>query len=552
MAWNEYADSWWLKPRPNADGTQEFTQAFMQSFALAYQERQRRLDRQLDEKRLKLAEQSQDLNHQIQLHEMNDTQADEEMFVRSATEIKEKSGKELSDYQAPAFRTTKYSNAWQTAFQNKLSTDIEYRIQDEFLKKANTLDPDLAAEVMTLFKSEGNKISRPVIDSLSDAMTMQNKRKIELSTADELLRFGMPRTTSAEANAQAIAKYKSLAQQARAFGNTEAANQYDSMVSSITEQTAKQNLRVETYTDEQGRTQTRVIQGTGSASPGTQQPRSALLAARKALDLSNTLLSNLTPGSVGIAGKLTDIVVNRGLAQIFPELHEGQVASAQAMLRLFKANLIKTMRSDSNISEKEVQRIESAVPTDALASYEDIVARMVTLQQEQRQFAKYDALASGQPIAEWMLSLSEIRDMVKQGTITEAQALDLQQKYHPHWNLEVKYGADKGTPVSDAKTIPEKQAVIPKPAASQTPIAPPVNTPAPPPMEFNGSTFETPTVPVSPQKKQEVAPVKETKKSKYNWTLASATDYLIAVGTKKVPRDDEKAEDAKRFIDEHQ
>jgi hypothetical protein len=144
------------------------------------------------------------------------------------------------------------------------------------------------------------------------------------------------------------------------------------------------------------------------------------------------LLSSLTESDVGARGFVNEYVVNRGVAQLFPELHEKEVASGRSLIRIFNERMKKAIRSDTgNLNENEQQRLESALPSlGPLESINNAKAKIAAFVETSKEVGRINAQRLKLPIPEWTLSQQEIAAKFKAGEMTEAKARELLKRYN--------------------------------------------------------------------------------------------------------------------------
>lgn len=205
-------------------------------------------------------------------------------------------------------------------------------------------------------------------------------------------------------------------------------------------QQAKGNETIETYTDDQGHQQVRIVRGTGKQPKDPNAPTTAtttklqegLLASEKAIQLGANTYNALTPEAVGIKGQFNKVLVNEGLAQIFPEVAKGDVAEAQTLLGNFNEKAIQalTASGDRRVSDKDMERFKRILPKmTAGESLENARTKIKTFLSEVRREARVDAKTLGKPLPEWAMTQDEIIAAIQSGAMTKEHGRELVQKY---------------------------------------------------------------------------------------------------------------------------
>jgi hypothetical protein len=193
---------------------------------------------------------------------------------------------------------------------------------------------------------------------------------------------------------------------------------------------------IETTVDPGGSTVTRIIRG-GKAPQGltpatASQVQQRMIGFEKALGRGAELFSKLSPAMVGVRGLLGEVVVDRGLAQVFPELADKERISGRTLLKMFNQNMMRTLRSDAQMNQKEEHRIEgllaSASAAESLPRAREILE---TVFDDLRAQATVDAKAAGLPLPDWAWTKDEIVAKAKTGEFTRDKAMELLMRYHP-------------------------------------------------------------------------------------------------------------------------
>jgi hypothetical protein len=143
----------------------------------------------------------------------------------------------------------------------------------------------------------------------------------------------------------------------------------------------------------------------------------AVRAARRLAPLINE-------NTTGIRGAFSRAVQEAGLAQLAPWLKIGEATEAASVSREFQAALVRELRSDSNIAEKEVGRILSGLPdvTDWSQSAQQAKVKLASKLEGVGQTSRANAPKLGNPITPRWLYPEEIYEMARKGEITSDKA----------------------------------------------------------------------------------------------------------------------------------
>lgn len=138
------------------------------------------------------------------------------------------------------------------------------------------------------------------------------------------------------------------------------------------------------------------------------------------------LLPLLSPENVGPRGMLTR-TAEAVAGTAIPGYKVGTAIEAVTVARQFKSGLIDMLKSDSNISVKEVDAIEGALPQPdkfITASNQEKVKLAATLE-DVGQLSRNNAKLRGKPVSPIWLMPGEIDARLKAGEINEDEALKL-------------------------------------------------------------------------------------------------------------------------------
>lgn len=205
------------------------------------------------------------------------------------------------------------------------------------------------------------------------------------------------------------------AAKAESAGDAATAAQLRSDALALQQSVAPKGFQVETFTDENGHQQIRMVQG-GKALDATAPTigtktdvQKQALAAESAVRLGSELLTNLGPESVGVRGTFNDLVINRGLAQLFPEMEKEGVADGRSLIRAFNEKTIKSIKADSQLNQSERAHLEAALPKlSPDESFPNAKRKIATFVKESRKTARTNAERLKLPIQDWMLTNEEI------------------------------------------------------------------------------------------------------------------------------------------------
>lgn len=135
----------------------------------------------------------------------------------------------------------------------------------------------------------------------------------------------------------------------------------------------------------------------------------------------------LNSATIGPRAAVEDIVVDRGLANIFPELMNKQRVSAAQLLSQVRSGVIRSLRTDSNIAEAERRSLESQVPGPAQfgTSPARALQQLQTIQEGVLQRAIRATANLKQPLSDELVqfvSPDDIQSFVQQKIMTPDQA----------------------------------------------------------------------------------------------------------------------------------
>lgn len=170
----------------------------------------------------------------------------------------------------------------------------------------------------------------------------------------------------------------------------------------------------------------------GEITTGTQSKlEQDLISYESPMATISKLENTMRSGDVGLRGVIGDLS-DKYLAQVKPDAADPQRISVREAVKLLRSDLFKTLRSDSNITEKERVQIESALPSlgideslpDALQKLSDVKAKLVDN-------ARVRAEKLNKPPPVWAMTPVEVAEALAAGKLTEEQAAKAIREYHP-------------------------------------------------------------------------------------------------------------------------
>lgn len=161
------------------------------------------------------------------------------------------------------------------------------------------------------------------------------------------------------------------------------------------------------------------------------QIQQRMLSSDKTLEMGAELLGSLTSSDVGVRGAINQVVVNEGLAQIFPSLYKGNVTDARTLLGVFNENAIKAIASDPRISDKDRQRYESILPSlGKVETVQSAKDKIRVFMQKFRDQTRTDAKSAGIPVPDWALTVDELKSKIEADPSFAEQAVEIMKRYH--------------------------------------------------------------------------------------------------------------------------
>lgn len=155
------------------------------------------------------------------------------------------------------------------------------------------------------------------------------------------------------------------------------------------------------------------------------------LAGESAVTTGITLLNSLSPDMVGARGFFNEVVINEGLAQIFPEKAKDEVSSGRSLMRAFNERVIKSIKADSQLNASERKALESALPQFGVGeSLPSAKAKIGTFIEEARKVTRINSVRTNKPIPDWAWTREEVISKFKNKEIPEEKARELLKTYH--------------------------------------------------------------------------------------------------------------------------
>lgn len=235
---------------------------------------------------------------------------------------------------------------------------------------------------------------------------------------------------------QYLNAFERNAKDAEAKGDTEAALEYRRAAKLLEGTFMSPTETFETFTDDQGNTGFRLVRGgagTDMTTAAKTDLQKRMLNFENMSSMSKRLLDTLGPLDVGVAGWGQQVLVNEGLAQVFPGLASQSTTDARSLLGIFNESMIKALKADSQVNKQEEARILSILPKPGLnESFPDATAKIVRAMRELHSLSLPVAKRIGQPAPEFPLSADEIKALYKSGKLTDRELVgQLLRTYYP-------------------------------------------------------------------------------------------------------------------------
>lgn len=150
------------------------------------------------------------------------------------------------------------------------------------------------------------------------------------------------------------------------------------------------------------------------------------------------LLTRLRPQDIGVRGKVTEDIVNRGLAQIDPSLADETTAKNRTDLRLWREGTLKSVSGDTRFSNADRAAIEKLLPEDGyFESLPAAQAKILAVAHIMKGRAAMEANRRGQK-STVDLTPDELAQAAREGRIEKDVAAAMLSAFHPDWVAEQK------------------------------------------------------------------------------------------------------------------
>jgi len=149
------------------------------------------------------------------------------------------------------------------------------------------------------------------------------------------------------------------------------------------------------------------------------------LTALNQIQTIKPLINAETMGPIGAAKR---IIVNRGLANIFPELVDKDSVTVDQLLTTLGTHVVKALKSDSNIAEPERRKLESTIPSqrEILQSPANAYQQLINIADRLKESSVRSLIKLKEPVPDELtahLSSEDVKELVKAGSMTPVQAL---------------------------------------------------------------------------------------------------------------------------------
>lgn len=404
MASYELNDLWWLKPPP------KMVEA-VDGMRLGMAMRQQAFDNQMQVKKLDLMAQQQSVAHvrdSLMLKQYQDQMADQPILMEYAQNPDRPLPTNLRSPDS-ILSAERIQQMWKHSEAGRSVA----KAADEYFDKLKDLNAKDRIEVGSMMSAVGGKITPEIANKID--LYYERRPPKEFAAMAEVNEIGRLRQQAAGLPAgaeRADLERKAALLEAKFLGPQE---------------------RIEVNPDG-----TVSIQKGGSpVSLATgSQIQQRLIANEKAIGVGLSAAAKISPASLGVAGTVNQIIVNEGLAQIFPELKRDDVAEARAVLGLFNERVIKAVASDPRISDRDVKRLERILPKlGPLESVASANTKIANFMRQMREDARVDSKAGGLPTPDWALTPQEIQQKVQSGEWPRDKAATVLRQYFTNEEL---------------------------------------------------------------------------------------------------------------------
>lgn len=219
---------------------------------------------------------------------------------------------------------------------------------------------------------------------------------------------------------------------AQAAGKAEEVKLYDQQIAA---QGRKQGFKIQF--DDQGRAIINYGPGAGDSTIGDPTVATQSGAQRKLLkyeaatELMNHLQRTIKPEYLGVRGSVGEIVVDRGLSQLVPEMADKSRVDFRSSLIAARESLLREISDDTRFSNVDREEIAKALPSSGIfESLPDAQQRLDTVRRIITQRGKTYSDALGLPAPMWSLSKEEIKKQFDEKKITQEQAIEALERFH--------------------------------------------------------------------------------------------------------------------------
>lgn len=219
---------------------------------------------------------------------------------------------------------------------------------------------------------------------------------------------------------------------AQAAGRADEVKLYDQQIAA---QGAKQGFKIQF--DDQGRAIINYGPGAGDSTIGDPTVATQSGAQRKLLkyeaatELMNHLQRTIKPEYLGVRGSVGEIVVDRGLSQLVPEMADKSRVDFRSSLIAARESLLREISDDTRFSNVDREEIAKALPSSGIfESLPDAQQRLDTVRRIITQRGKTYSDALGLPAPIWSMSKEEIKKQFDEKKITQEQAIEALERFH--------------------------------------------------------------------------------------------------------------------------
>lgn len=316
-------------------------------------------------------------------------------------------------------------------------------ILDQATQQNAWTSPETRSKVYSLAKQypwlTGTELFQGALKSFDSAD--ESQRRLDHLIAQHQLNAMDPEPRTADVkNISQLAEWKAQMRDAVAAGRFDEAEQLRQQVLQLETAMTPANTMVESFGPE-GQVISRITTGKGGAQAGvaplttaaTTELQKRLVGFEKANGMSKRLLETLGPLDVGIAGWGQQVIVNEGLAQFFPGLASQSTTDARSLLGTFNETMIKTLKADAQVNQKEEQRILAVLPKPGPnESLPSATSKIIRAMREIHSMSSIDAKRLGQEAPGFPLSADEIKALYKSGKLQDKElAKELLRSYYP-------------------------------------------------------------------------------------------------------------------------